>query len=197
MGTHLRVLSERVYIVFKNLCIPVLWTRIALALEGLLEKYCLISLFGVTGMDMLSSHDFNGWYCLSFSMNVKFTSLFFQEASSWLPGVTSGGHFSSVQDICWEPEKGQFLVSASQDQTTRLHSVWKNDSTQNVSNQALSQDLETGCPKLAILKNGSTQNVSNQALSQDLETGCPELAIVKYLGVLFFKGDHKLLRLQP
>ena len=31
-------------------------------------------------------------------------------------------------------------------------------------------------------------------LSQDLETGCPELAIVKLLGVLFLKGDHNLFR---
>ena len=36
-----------------------------------------------------------------------------------------------------------------------------------------------------------------QGLSQDLETGCPKLAIVKFLGVLFFKVDHNILILQP
>ena len=36
-----------------------------------------------------------------------------------------------------------------------------------------------------------------QGLSQDLETGCLKLAIVKYLGVQIFKGDHNILRLQP
>ena len=36
----------------------------------------------------------------------------------------------------------------------------------------------------------------NQGLSQDLETGCPKLAIVKILGVQIFKGDHNILRFQ-
>ena len=30
--------------------------------------------------------------------------------------------------------------------------------------------------------------------SQYFESGCPELAIVKLLGILFFKGDHSILR---
>ena len=38
---------------------------------------------------------------------------------------------------------------------------------------------------------------TSQGLSQDLETGCLKLAIVKYLGVQIFKGDHNILRLQP
>ena len=37
----------------------------------------------------------------------------------------------------------------------------------------------------------------NQGLSQDLETWYQNLAIVKCLGVLFFKVDHNILRLQP
>ena len=36
-----------------------------------------------------------------------------------------------------------------------------------------------------------------QGLSQDFETGCPKLAIVKSLGVQIFKGDHNILRFQP
>ena len=36
-----------------------------------------------------------------------------------------------------------------------------------------------------------------QGLSQELETGCLKLAIVKYLGVQFFKGDPNILRFQP
>ena len=32
-------------------------------------------------------------------------------------------------------------------------------------------------------------------LSQDLETGCPKLAIISIFGILFFKGEHNLLRL--
>ena len=32
-----------------------------------------------------------------------------------------------------------------------------------------------------------------QGLSQDLETGCPKFVIAKFLGILFFKGDHNIL----
>ena len=32
-------------------------------------------------------------------------------------------------------------------------------------------------------------------LSQDLETGCPKLAVANFFGILFFKGDHNILRL--
>ena len=36
-----------------------------------------------------------------------------------------------------------------------------------------------------------------QGLSQDLETGCPKLAVIKFWGVQFFKGDNNILRFQP
>ena len=36
-----------------------------------------------------------------------------------------------------------------------------------------------------------------QGLSQDLETGCLKLAIVKFWGVQIVKGDHNILRFQP
>ena len=36
-----------------------------------------------------------------------------------------------------------------------------------------------------------------QGFSHDLETGCPKLAIVKFLGVQNFKGDQNILRFQP
>ena len=32
-------------------------------------------------------------------------------------------------------------------------------------------------------------------LSQDLETGCPKLAILKFWGVQIFKGDHNILKI--
>ena len=37
----------------------------------------------------------------------------------------------------------------------------------------------------------------NQGLSQDLGTGCPKLAIVKFWGVQIFKGDHNMLSFLP
>ena len=36
-----------------------------------------------------------------------------------------------------------------------------------------------------------------QGFSQELETGCLKLAIVKYLGVQIILGDHNILRFQP
>ena len=36
-----------------------------------------------------------------------------------------------------------------------------------------------------------------QCLSQDLETGCLKLAVVKFLGVQIFKGDHNVLIFKP
>ena len=34
-------------------------------------------------------------------------------------------NFCLPQDIDWDPVDGQFLVSVSSDQTTRLHAPWK------------------------------------------------------------------------
>ena len=37
----------------------------------------------------------------------------------------------------------------------------------------------------------------SQCLSQDLETGCLKLAVVKSLGIQNFKGGHDILLFQP
>ena len=37
----------------------------------------------------------------------------------------------------------------------------------------------------------------SQGLSQDLETGCLKLAIVKFLGIHICRGYHNILRFQP
>jgi len=41
-----------------------------------------------------------------------------------VPVVTSGGHFGPVQDLVWQPDTGQFVLTVSVDQTARLHSYW-------------------------------------------------------------------------
>uniref|UniRef100_A0A6Q2Z2V3 Elongator complex protein 2 n=1 Tax=Esox lucius TaxID=8010 RepID=A0A6Q2Z2V3_ESOLU len=42
----------------------------------------------------------------------------------WSPGVVISGHFSAVQDLCWDPE-GEFVISVGSDQTARLLTPWK------------------------------------------------------------------------
>ena len=55
-------------------------------------------------------------------------------------------------------------------------------------------ESRTSTPNIAhqTLKN----HPSGQCLSQDLETGCLKLAVVKFLGVQIYKGDHNILIFQ-
>lgn len=46
------------------------------------------------------------------------------EANNWVSGVVPSGHFDVVTDLCWEPS-GEFFVTCSLDETTRLHAPWQ------------------------------------------------------------------------
>ena len=53
-----------------------------------------------------------------------------KETDHWSHMVTAGGHFDSVEDIDWDRDEGNFLMSASLDETVRLHSPWVKEGRQ-------------------------------------------------------------------
>ncbi|XP_048754110.2 elongator complex protein 2-like [Ostrea edulis] len=46
--------------------------------------------------------------------------LYDEPSNLWKPVVTGGGHFDEVEDLDWDTD-GQFVLTVSKDQTTRLH----------------------------------------------------------------------------
>ncbi|XP_051926545.1 elongator complex protein 2 [Hippocampus zosterae] len=47
-------------------------------------------------------------------------------SGEWRPDVALSGHFNAVQDLSWDPE-GEFVISVSSDQTTRLFTPWRTE----------------------------------------------------------------------
>lgn len=58
----------------------------------------------------------------SFSGSVNFWEQMVE--GQWHTSVPITGHFNEVTDLVWEP-KGEYFLTCSTDQTTRLHSYWK------------------------------------------------------------------------
>ena len=50
---------------------------------------------------------------------------------AWVPGLIPSGHFGFVTDLTWDPN-GDFLLSTSKDQTTRLYSLWTTKSAKKL-----------------------------------------------------------------
>ncbi|XP_053966015.1 elongator complex protein 2 [Anastrepha ludens] len=49
----------------------------------------------------------------------------------WTPGVIVGGHFDKVRDLAWAPN-GEYLLSVSADQTTRIHAPWRRSNDEKI-----------------------------------------------------------------
>lgn len=84
-------------------------------------------IFGPSGKTVLG-HSYHGafhiWNCLD---------------DEWTPGVTIGGHFNEVVDLAWDPEAGSFVVSVSEDQTSRIHAPWRRTHTKKVAFRVVSR----------------------------------------------------------
>lgn len=71
--------------------------------------------FGENG-SMIIAHAFHGALHLWKQSTVN--------PRQWAPEIVISGHFDGVQDLIWDPE-GEFIITTSTDQTTRLFAPWK------------------------------------------------------------------------
>lgn len=71
--------------------------------------------FGENG-SMIIAHAFHGAMHLWKQSTVN--------PRQWVPEIVISGHFDGVQDLIWDPE-GEFIITTSTDQTTRLFAPWK------------------------------------------------------------------------
>ncbi|KAG8240401.1 hypothetical protein J437_LFUL002544 [Ladona fulva] len=74
--------------------------------------------FGPQGKNILAYGKQGSFHLWSFNQVCK------SRKRKWEPKLSVSGHFQGVVDIAWEPE-GEFLLSVSCDQTTRIHAPWR------------------------------------------------------------------------
>jgi len=73
--------------------------------------------------------------------------------------VVCGGHFGPVEDLIWDPS-GQFVITVSQDQTSRLHAPWVQQSNEQVTWHELSRPQVHGYDMSCIASLGPFQFAS-------------------------------------
>jgi len=81
------------------------------------------SVFSPDGTQILS-HGFNGAFHIWKNVSQN------QDQEVWAPQVTVSGHFGPVSDMMWDPTFS-YLVSVSEDQTTRAFALWNKGTAQD------------------------------------------------------------------
>ncbi|OVA15334.1 WD40 repeat [Macleaya cordata] len=69
--------------------------------------------------DSILAHGYGGSFHLWKNVGVDF--------DNWQPQKVPSGHFAAVTDVAWA-RSGEYLLSVSHDQTTRIFAPWKNES---------------------------------------------------------------------
>ncbi|XP_041868544.1 elongator complex protein 2 [Melanotaenia boesemani] len=77
----------------------------------------------------------------------------------WRPGVVISGHFNAVQDLSWDPE-GEFILTVSSDQTTRLFTPWKKQDSKQATWHEISRPQIHGYDMQCLAMVGRFQFVS-------------------------------------
>lgn len=75
---------------------------------------------GFIGCTFDRSHEDIRFAAYSFNGALHFWQYDVEHSNQWLTQRTFGGHFERVTSISWEPE-GNYLISSSADETTRIH----------------------------------------------------------------------------
>lgn len=81
---------------------------------------------GFLGVSFPSTMDsFSNFCAYSYNGSVHIWK-FNNETNSWETDIGYSGHYDVVTDIAWSPS-GNYMLSTSNDETTRLHCAWRNE----------------------------------------------------------------------
>ena len=104
--------------------------------------------------DLFTAYSFNGalhsWHYIN---------------NEWRSSVVCGGHFGPVEDLDWD-SKGRYVISTSKDQTTRVHTLWKNKFWHEVARPQV-HGYDLGC--LAMMPNHKLASGAEEKLVRVFE----------------------------
>lgn len=113
----------------------------------------------------------------------------------WQSEVINGGHFKGVQDIAWEP-KGEFLFSASLDQTTRIHATWIRDEKRSYHEIARPQVHGYDMQCLAVLSRYKFASAAEEKIVRTFQAPCSFVENFRTLVKVDDEEGDEILRTQ-